>query len=183
MKKTFLFLALALSVGTVSAQQTNTNSASHAGSDAGAMAQTGSITFEASEPRSHTRISTTPNVYAPPSMFGGANNCGQSDSMALSVTGFGIGGSHASESKNCNAREDTSIAYKLGYKDVADMRFFCFGTDDNRMSWEATGRKCPDTATAKGLPNVPTSATRNHAASGGYSGNDPVVMRRMGAAN
>ncbi|GAB3111215.1 hypothetical protein GCM10027288_25920 [Bordetella tumbae] len=106
----------------------------------------GNITFEGSSQREHQSISTTPNVYIAPSMFGGSNNCGQSNTMGVGVTGFGIGGSVASESSSCNAREDTATAYKLGYKDVADMRFFCFGEDENRLAWEATGRTCPATA-------------------------------------
>ena len=106
----------------------------------------GNITFEGSSQRKHQSVSTTPNVYIAPSMFGGANNCGQSNTMGVGVTGFGIGGSVASESDACNAREDTATAYKLGYKDVADMRFFCFGEDANRLAWEATGRTCPSTA-------------------------------------
>lgn len=106
----------------------------------------GNITFEGSSQREHQSVSTTPNVYIAPSMFGGSNNCGQSNTMGVGVTGFGIGGSVASESSSCNAREDTATAYKLGYKDVADMRFFCFGEDENRLAWEATGRTCPSTA-------------------------------------
>ena len=93
-------------------------------------------------------------------MFGGANNCGQSNTIGVGFTGFGIGGSMAGESDACNAREDTSIAYKLGYKEVADMRFFCFGEDVNRMAYEATGRRCPSTATAKGLPENEVVANR-----------------------
>ncbi|CAM3911876.1 hypothetical protein [Bordetella tumulicola] len=127
----------------------NANSSSQSGtSQVGVNAQMGmgNITFEGSSQREHQSISTTPNVYIAPSMFGGANNCGQSNTMGVGVTGFGIGGSVASESDACNAREDTATAYKLGYKDVADMRFFCFGEDANRLAWEATGRACPSTA-------------------------------------
>src|SRR3546814_10190049 len=79
-------------------------------------------------------------------MCGGANNCGQSNTMGVGVTGLGIGESVATESSACNAREDTATAYKLGYKEVADMRFFCFGEDQNRLAWEATGHVCPATA-------------------------------------
>src|SRR5699024_5062451 len=142
-------------------------------------------------------------LYTPPSMFGGANNCGQSSAIGVGVTGFGIGGSLASESDNCNAREDTSISYKLGYKDVADMRFFCFGEDLNRMAYEAAGHTCPEGATAKGLETRTVAATRPRAAqpapvvtasepvgltsentaarrASGYTGSDPIIMRRLG---
>lgn len=137
-------------VGSATAQ-TAAQAIGQSASDSGAMAQTGAITFEAANPHKRSSVDTTPTMIAPPSMFGGANNCGQSDTLTGVVTGFGIGGSKASEGQGCTAREDTSIAYKLGYKDVADMRFFCFGTDANRMAWEATGRTCPSSATAKGL--------------------------------
>jgi len=127
----------------------NANSSSQSGTaEVGVSAQMGmgNITFEGSSQREHQSVSTTPNVYIAPSMFGGANNCGQSSTMGVGVTGFGIGGSVAGESDYCNAREDTATAYKLGYKDVADMRFFCFGEDENRLAWEATGRTCPSTS-------------------------------------
>src|SRR3546814_7649906 len=108
--------------------------------------------FFFSSRRRHTRCALVTGVQVcssdliAPSMFGGANNCGQSNTMGVGVTGFGIGGSVASESSACNAREDTATAYKLGYKEVADMRFFCFGEEENRLAWEATGHTCPATA-------------------------------------
>lgn len=130
---------------------TNADANSQSASDAGAMAQTGAITFEASDPRRHTSVSTTPSVYIAPSMFGGSNNCGQSSTAGVSVTGFGIGGSMASESAACNDREDTATAWNLGLQDVARLRFFCFGQDANRKAYEAAGNRCPDGATAQGL--------------------------------
>lgn len=138
------------------AQTTGAVGVGQSASDAGAMASTGAITFEAAEQRRHTTIDTTPNVYAPPSMFGGANNCGMSDTLGLGVSGFGIGGSRSSESKACNAREDTAIAAKLGYMDVAQLRFFCFGEEANRMAYEAAGHVCPSSGTAKGIEGAPT---------------------------
>lgn len=150
MRKIILAAILVASAGTAAAQSSNGVGQATSGSESGAQAQTGAITFEAAEQRG--RIATTPPVYTPPSMFGGANNCGMSDTAGLSVTGFGIGGSRASESANCNAREDTAIAYKLGLPDVAKMRFLCFGADANRMAYEATGGVCPRGATAKGIP-------------------------------
>lgn len=146
----FAVAVLALTAGAANAQTSSLSEAKSA-SDAGAVAHTGAITFEAAPQRGHTSVSTTAPVYLPPSMFGGANNCGQSNTAGVGVTGFSIGGSVASESEACNAREDTAIAYKLGFQDVAVMRFMCFGEDANRMAWEATGRACPQAATAKGL--------------------------------
>src|SRR3546814_9384829 len=69
-------------------------------SDLSAQMGMGNITFEGSSQREHQSLSTTPNVYVAPSMFGGANNCGQSNTMGVGVTGFGIGGrseEHTSE--------------------------------------------------------------------------------------
>lgn len=109
-----------------------------------AQMQMGNITFGNSEAPDHQRIHTTPNVYTAPSMFGGSNNCGKSNTLGVGVTGFGIGGSMASESVACNAREDTATAYRLGYREVAVVRFFCFGENENRLAYEATGRVCPD---------------------------------------
>lgn len=154
MKLILLAILLAAS-GTVAAQSTSTGQAT-SGSEAGANAQTGAITFEAAEQRG--RIATTPPVYTPPSMFGGANNCGMSNTAGLSAVGFGIGGSAATESDNCNAREDTAIAFKLGLPDVARMRFLCFGAAANRQAFEATGGVCPTTATARGLNGNVTAA-------------------------
>lgn len=154
----------AQSAGAISGSNSNANSGSNANSnqsaDSGAAAVV-DLTFGGSEQRRTQTVHTTPNVYAPPSMFGGVNNCGQSSTFGIGATGFGIGGSLAGESEACNAREDTSIAYKLGYKDVADMRFFCFGEDVNRKAYESTGRTCPNYATAKGLPERPVAAVNN----------------------
>lgn len=137
--------------GASSDAMSNANASSQSGTaevGVGVNAQMGmgNITFEGSSQRKNQNISTTPSVYIAPSMFGGSNNCGQSNTMGVGVTGFGFGGSLAGESDACNAREDTATAYKLGYKDVADMRFFCFGEDANRLAWESTGRTCPSTA-------------------------------------
>lgn len=166
MKRIALTIAACLAAGSAFAQSSATTSSA---SDAGAMAQTGAITFEGSHQAS--RVATTPPAYIPPAMFGGANNCGQSNTAGVSVTGFGIGTALASESDACNAREDTAIAYKLGYQDVAALRFFCFGESANRMAYEAAGRTCPAGATAQGLPTQTAVA--------GYQGNDPIVIRRL----
>lgn len=170
MKKIFAAIALLFASGQVLAQvNVGAGAEASAGSSSGASSSANvtsggaaiiDLTFGGSEQRKSQRIHTTPNVYAPASMFGGANNCGQSNTIGVGFTGFGIGGSMAGESDACNAREDTSIAYKLGYKEVADMRFFCFGEDVNRMAYEATGRRCPSTATAKGLPENEVVANR-----------------------
>lgn len=141
-----------------SGAMSNANASSQSGTaevGVGVSAQMGmgNITFEGSSQRKNQNISTTPSVYIAPSMFGGSNNCGQSSTMGVGVTGFGIGGSVAGESDACNAREDTATAFKLGYKDVADMRFFCFGEDENRLAWEATGRTCPATAESSATIN------------------------------
>ncbi|MCC2595658.1 hypothetical protein LKR43_04815 [Pusillimonas sp. MFBS29] len=110
----------------------------------GAYMQMGNITFGDSIMPDKQRIHTTPNVYMAPSMFGGSNNCGKSNTLGVGVTGFGIGGSVASESVACNAREDTATAYRLGFREVAVVRFFCFGEAENRLAYEAAGHSCPD---------------------------------------
>jgi len=161
-------LAQTTTVTADSQSNANSNASSQSGTvtnDVGMSASMGmgNITFEGSTQRGHTSVSTTPNVYMAPSMFGGANNCGQSNTVGVGVTGFGIGGSMASESSACNAREDTATAYKLGYKDVADMRFFCFGEDENRLAWEATGHTCP--ATAKPMSEISAARVSRELAS------------------
>lgn len=156
MKIKMLAGLLLASLGTIAqAQTTNAGAVGQAASDAGAFASTGAITFEAAEQRRHQSVSTTPNVYAPPSMFGGANNCMGSDTLGVSVTGFGLGGSKSSESVNCNTREDTAIWAKLGLMDVATLRFACFGADENRQAFEAAGHVCPESATAEGIEGAP----------------------------
>lgn len=193
--------AFAQSTSITPAAQSGSLAASQSGS--GAAAVTGPITFNsnstAPETYKNSSVSTTPTIYVPPSMFGGQNNCGMSDSAGAAVTGFGIGISKSSESAECNTREDTGIAYKLGFKDVAVLRFFCFGGSDNRKAYEAAGNKCPDDSTAKGLAYAPTTqlpfqntktaqgtnmpareyAIRKQA---NYWGNDPIVMHRLGIA-
>ncbi|MDY0271468.1 MAG: hypothetical protein RBR37_03035 [Advenella sp.] len=194
MKKIFTVIALVFASTQVSAQ---TNVSSDASSSSGASSGASSssnpmvdagaaafvnLNFEGSEQRKSQRIHTTPNVYAPASMFGGANNCGQSNTIGVGFTGFGIGGSMAGESDACNAREDTSIAYKLGYKEVADMRFFCFGEDVNRMAYEATGRRCPSSSTAKGLPDNAVASTQAPAPATvavNNPGNNPVAANTV----
>ena len=152
-KKTLSILALAVIYPITSyAANSSSDSSSLSSSDSGAIAQTGSIVFEASDPKGHTSVSTTAPVYVPPSAFGfSQNNCGSADTMGVSVTGFGFGGSRVSESASCNTRQDTATAWNLGMQDVAKMRFFCFGEDANRMAFEASGHRCPDSATAKGI--------------------------------
>ncbi|OZI24605.1 hypothetical protein CAL18_03225 [Bordetella genomosp. 7] len=151
----------------------NANSSSQSGTaQVGVSAEMGmgNITFEGSSQRKHQSISTTPNVYIAPSMFGGSNNCGQSNTMGVGVTGFGIGGSVASESSSCNAREDTATAYKLGYKEVAEMRFFCFGEEENRLAWEATGHTCPPSAGPVAQNRQTVAATPSSASFGPVAG-------------
>lgn len=141
--------------GAAAAQTSSSGAVGQAASDAGAMAQTGAITFEAADPLRSQRVHTTPNVYAPPSMFGGANNCMGSDTFGVGATGWGFGGSKSSESVNCNTREDTAIWAKLGFMDVAALRFACFGADENRQAFEAAGHACPSSATAEGIEGAP----------------------------
>lgn len=156
-----MVVAMALTTGVSQAQEAGATATASAAPRADAY---GTVTFEshgsnnyfeAAEQRKTQTIHTTPHVYAPPSMFGGANNCGMSDSLSVGVTGFGIGGSKSSESNACNAREDTSISYKLGFPDVAKLRFFCFGEAENRMAYEAAGYLCPSSGTAKGITGAP----------------------------
>ena len=171
-----LSLALCTSVGMSSAfaQTSGSSASSSTHSDAGAIASTGNITFESSEiPRSQ-RLHTTPSVYAPPSMFGGANNCMGSDTFSIGVTGVGAGGSISSESKNCNTREDTAIWAKFGMMDVALIRFACFGADENKQAFEAAGHSCDEAyATLESKKKKNVSDER-------YSGDDPVVLKRLG---
>lgn len=158
MKQSILLtsLALVLFSGVAGAQTSGSQALGQSRSDAGAMAATGDITFEAAEQRRRTSVDTTPNVYAPPSMFGGANNCGMSDTFGLGITGIGGGASISKESVSCNAREDTAIAAKLGFMNVAQLRFFCFGEEANRMAYEAAGYACPSSATkTKGIEGAP----------------------------
>lgn len=161
--KRLLLISLILCGSNVALAQTNTtaDAAANASSGAAATSQSGNmssqmgqqadmsmgnITFGSSTTPKTQTVHTTPNVYTAPSMFGGSNNCGQSNTLGVGATGFGIGGSIASESDACNAREDTATAFRLGYQDVAVIRFFCFGEDENRLAWILMGHSCPTTA-------------------------------------
>lgn len=170
MKKIFIIAALAILPGMVMAQTTTSSGVANSGSasDSGAAAHNMNV-FEAAQPHKTQRVHTTPHVYAPPSGFGYSNNnCGASDTMAVSITGFGIGGSKAGESIRCNTRQDVATAWNLGLQDVAILRFACFGEPENRQAYLAAGYSCP-------AESVQTTASTN-----GYSGNDPIVMRRLG---
>lgn len=168
--RTAIFALAILASGAASAQSVSNEASTNTHSDAGAVAHTGAITFEGSQPLRHQSVSTTPPAYIAPSMFA-PGTCGMSDTAAVSVTGFGIGGSKSKESEYCNARQDTATAFNLGYQEVAAMRFFCFGSDENRQAFEAVGNRCPEGATAKGLQRQQAVA--------GYQGNDPIVIGRL----
>lgn len=156
MRNIILVAILVASAGTAAAQSSGTGQAT-SGSQSGSQAVTGPISFGDADPA--TRVSTTPPVYTAPSMFG-QGTCGQSNTFGASITGFGIGGSSASEDKSCNARADAAAALHLGKPDIAQMRFFCFGADANRMAYEATGGVCPRGATANGIqPEQRTART------------------------
>lgn len=148
-----LLLALLLAAPVLGQAQT-VGADAGARSDSGASAATGPITFEASAQRGS--INTTPSVYVAPAVTSGIT-CMGSDSVTVGATGFGFGGSSSRESNFCNPREDAAVAFRMGYADVAAMRMFCFGADENRMAFEATGRRCPVTATARGSFDPRTS--------------------------
>lgn len=143
--KAIVSLSLALVSGAAFAQA---EAVSTGKADSASMAQTGAITFHSSDPLRHSSVSTTAPVYVAPSMFA-PGTCGMSDTAGVSVTGFGIGGSKSKESDYCNARMDTGTAWNLGLKDVAILRFMCFGEDENRLAFEAAGNLCPEGSTAK----------------------------------
>lgn len=157
MKRIAIAVALLVMTGVAAAQSANSGAVGQAASDAGAFASTGAVTnnFAAAEQRESQRVHTTPNVYAPPSMFGGANNCMASDTLGIGGTGWGFGGSRSKESVSCNAREDAAIWARYGLLDVSLLRFACFGADDNRKAYEASGRACPSSSTAKGIEGAP----------------------------
>lgn len=150
-----LLIGLILAATGTVVQAQSAGAVGQAASDAGAFASTGAITFEGSHVPGSQKVHTTPNVYAPPSMFGGANNCMGSDTFGVGATGWGFGGSKSSESVNCNTREDTAIWAKLGMMDVATLRFACFGADENRKAFEAAGHVCPSSGTAEGIQGAP----------------------------
>lgn len=155
--KHFIFIAAMLApIAAFAQSDANSSSASNAGS----VAQTGSITFHGSHQAD--RVATTPPVYVAPSMLA-PGTCGMSDTASVSITGFGIGGSKSHESEHCNARQDAATAWNLGLQEVARLRFFCFGTEDNRAAYLAAGYRCPD----------------EHTQLAGYQGTDPIVRARL----
>lgn len=114
------------------------------------------ITFNSPASPDHTRVDTTPSLYAAPSAFGfSQNNCGGSDTMGVGWTGFVFGGSKSKEMFDCNVRADTIILYQLGMKEAAALRMACFGSDLTRKAYEASGGECPKSATAKGIDGAP----------------------------
>lgn len=143
MNKILLVSVLALFATPVFAQATS-QGIGQSQSDSGAMAQTGAITFESADPLRHQRLDTTPPVYTAPATFGNSNNnCGKASTASIGITGFGFGGALAGESDYCNARLDAGVAWQMGDKDVAKLRFYCFGTPENKKAWLATGKTCP----------------------------------------
>lgn len=160
MRKIIVAAILAAAASTAGAQSSNGVGQATSGSEAGAQASTGAITFGAADPA--RRVATTPPVYTAPSMFGQAT-CGQSNTFGASITGFGIGGSSASDDPYCNARSDAQAAVFLGLHEVAKIRFLCFGADANRMAYEAVGGVCPLGSTAKGIAAVTQPARAEYA--------------------
>lgn len=166
MKKIILAVAISALAGGAYAQSSS-DAGSQSASDAGAFASTGSITFEAAEQRRSQRIHTTPNVYAPPSMFG-HGSCGKANTGAVSITSVGVGGSRVKDDPACEARADTAVAAQLGLMDVARLRFFCYGMPANKDAYLASGATCPE--------DEKIAAANNEI----YSGNDPIVRARLG---
>lgn len=156
MRKLILAAILVASAGTAAAQQANGTGQATSGSQSGANVYTG-VNFGASD--AANRVATTPPVYTAPSMFG-QGTCGQSNTFGASITGFGIGGSSASDDPYCNARSDAQAAVFLGLAEVAKVRLFCFGADANRMAYEAAGNVCPEGSTAKSLAQAKAEQRR-----------------------
>ncbi len=141
-------LTLALMIPAISFAQSTSNGIGQSQSDAGAIASTGNINFEAADPIHHQRVDTTPAVYVAPATFGNSNNnCGRASTASIGITGFGFGGAVAGESDYCNSRLDAAVAWQMGDKDVAKLRFYCFGTPENKKAWIAAGKSCPGEAT------------------------------------
>ena len=156
MKRIALLLAL-LAAGPLQAQNLTGDAKAESGSNAGANAYAGGVTISNPAVPGRQRVDTTAAVYTAPATFassGGAVHCGAGSTASIGKTGFGIGLGIAGESEPCNTRGDTDAIAKFGPKlmDVAELRFFCFGEDKNRMAYEAAGHACPWGSTAKGLP-------------------------------
>lgn len=97
-----------------------------------------------------------PATVTPSSGFGWSpQNCGGSDSKTFSTLIGSFGESVAKEMLECNNRQDAILSVQLGMQRVAILRMYCFGSDANRMAYEAAGNVCPSSATAKGIPGAP----------------------------
>lgn len=152
-----VILALLLALASLPAFASGTaNAVGHSSSDSGAMAATGPITFEGSQQRGTTTAYVTPPIYTAPSAFSlSPYNCGGADTLTVGTPWVGGGTSHAKTMPDCSGQANALLAMKMGMMQVAILRAWCFGTDANRMSYEAAGHICPASATAKGIPGAP----------------------------
>lgn len=156
MNYSIIVLAASLAVsGAAFGQSANGLAQSGSASDAGAMAHN-TVVFEAAEQRGRTTIFATPPIYTAPSTVSmSPYNCGGSDTMTIGTPWGGFGGSSVEELPDCMAQANAVMAWKMNMQDVAILRLWCFGSDANRMAFEASGRACPSSATAKGIPGAP----------------------------
>jgi len=148
--------AIVLSSPVFAGTTASSSAQTQASSAAANMGNNQAVTFTSAQPYQHTRVDTTPSLYAAPSAFGfSPSNCGGSDTAGVGWTGFVIGGSHAKEMFDCNVRQDVVVLWQLGLHEAAKLRMACFGSDLTRKAFEASGGVCPESATAKGIEGAP----------------------------
>jgi hypothetical protein len=159
-------------------RNTNLNSANAAQHQGQAQGQqqaaiSGGNTFSSSVNVEAERIPVSSAIA--PSMNPTAN-CAIPVTGGISAASLAISGGTAYESDTCVTIEQAKVADARGERDVAG-EIMC-GLDKYRAARKAVGKPCGADVKAAAAPSDAQPVARN-----GYSGNDPIVLRRLGISN
>lgn len=130
-------------------------------------------------------IKNTPSVNGPP-LVSSNDTCMGSASGSANVPGFGLSLGKTYTDSNCVMLKNARELWNMGMKGAAMARM-CMDAE-NREALEMTGFTCPQTLRARGqaynsaslTTTTTTTAAEPQASGTEYTGNDPIVRRRLG---
>jgi len=130
-------------------------------------------------------IRNTPSVSGPP-LVSSNDTCMGSASGSANIPGFGLSVGKTYTDANCVMLKNARELWNMGMKGAAMARM-CMDAE-NREALEMTGFTCPQTLRARGqaynagatTTTVVTTPAAPAADSSVYTGNDPIVRRRLG---
>lgn len=107
------------------------------------------------------------------------DTCMGSSTGALQMPGVGVSIGSTWTDKNCMMLKNSREMWNMGLKEAALARM-CMDAD-NKEAIELSGVQCParkkDTSSGSSGPSMTNSASSS---GNGYTGNDPIVQRRLG---